>query len=276
MFNPEATKGKRLDFSFDQRIARQYNDQRAHPLAVAQQIGEAIAALLPPGARLLELGIGTGRIAYPVARAGCHVVGVDLSRDMLNEVGRQSASAVGAPLLLAQADIEHLPIKERSMDAVLAVHVLHLVPDWRSALAEAARTLRAGGAFIQGRDWVDPNSVAGQIRNELRQYVMKLSPTLRPPATGKDLALALAELSGVPPSREAEIVAAEWEVAVSPAEMLASIAARNQAESWVLTDELLEAVVTHLQSWTATLWPDLHQKQPVTQRFLLSVTRGPW
>lgn len=276
MFNPEATKGKRLDFSFDQRIARQYNDQRAHPLAVAQQIGEAIAALLPPGARLLELGIGTGRIAYPVARAGCHVVGVDLSRDMLNEVGRQSASAVGAPPLLAQADIEHLPIKERSMDAVLAVHVLHLVPDWRSALAEAARTLRSGGAFIQGRDWVDPNSVAGQIRNELRQYVMKLSPTLRPPATGKDLALALAELSGAPPSREAEIVAAEWEVAVSPAEMLASIAARNQAESWVLTNELLEAVVTHLQSWTATLWPDLHQKQPVTQRFLLSVTRGPW
>ena len=276
MFNPEATKDKRLDFSFDQRIARQYNDQRAHPLAVAQQIGEAIAALLPPGAHLLELGIGTGRIAYPVASAGCRVVGVDLSRDMLHEVGRQSAKAVGAPLLLAQADIEHLPIKDRSMDAVLAVHVLHLVPDWRGALAEAARTLRAGGAFIQGRDWVDPNSVAGQIRHELRQYVMTLSPTLRPPATGKDLALALAELSGAPPSREAEIVAAEWEVAVSPAEMLASIAARNQAESWVLTDELLEAVVTHLQRWTAALWPDLQQKQPVTQRFLLSVTRGPW
>lgn len=276
MFNSEATKDKRLDFSFDQRIARQYNDQRAHPLAVAQQIGAAIAALLPPGARLLELGIGTGRIAYPVARAGCHVVGVDLSRDMLNEVGRQSAKDPGAPLLLAQADIEHLPIKDRSMDAVLAVHVLHLVPDWRAALAEAARTLRSGGAFIQGRDWVDPNSVAGQIRNELRQYVMTLSPMLRPPATGKDMALALAELSGAPPSREAEIVAAEWEVAVSPAEMLASIAARNQAESWVLTDELLEAVVSHLQSWTTTLWPDLHQKQPVTQRFLLSVTRGPW
>lgn len=276
MFNPEAIKDKRLDFSFDQRIARQYNDQRAHPPAVAQRVGEAIAALLPPGAAVLELGIGTGRIAYPVARAGCRVIGVDLSRDMLNEVGRQSATDGSAPLLLAQATIEQLPIKDRCMDAVLAVHVLHLVSDWRCALAEAARTLRPGGAFIQGRDWVDPNSVAGQIRNELRQYVMKLSPTLRPPAAGRELAMALAELSGAPPSREAEIVAAEWEVAISPAEMLASIAARNQAESWVLTDELLEAVVTHLQRWTATLWPDLHQKQPVTQRFLLSVTRGPW
>ena len=276
MFNPEAIKDKRLDFSFDQRIARQYNDQRAHPPAVAQRVGEAIAALLPPGAAVLELGIGTGRIAYPVARAVCRVIGVDLSRDMLNEVGRQSATDGSAPLLLAQATIEQLPIKDRCMDAVLAVHVLHLVSDWRCALAEAARTLRPGGAFIQGRDWVDPNSVAGQIRNELRQYVMKLSPTLRPPAAGRELAMALAELSGAPPSREAEIVAAEWEVAISPAEMLASIAARNQAESWVLTDELLEAVVTHLQRWTATLWPDLHQKQPVTQRFLLSVTRGPW
>ena len=276
MFNPEAIKDKRLDFSFDQRIARQYNDQRAHPPAVAQRVGEAIAALLSPGATVLELGIGTGRIAYPVARAGCRVVGIDLSRDMLNEVGRQSATGDSAPLLLAQANIEHLPIKDRSMDAVLAVHVLHLVSDWRCALAEAARTLRPGGAFIQGRDWVDPNSVAGQMRNELRQYVMKLSPTLRPPAAGRELAMALAELSGAPPSKEAEIVAAEWEVAISPAEMLASIAARNQAESWVLTDDLLEAVVTHLQQWTATRWPDLHQKQPVTQRFLLSVTRGPW
>lgn len=275
MFNPESIKDRRLDFSFDQRIARQYNDQRAHPPAVAQRIGKAIAALLPPGACVLELGIGTGRIAYPVAQAGCHVVGVDLSRDMLAEVGQHSQS-VGNPLLLAQADIESLPIKDRTMDAVLAVHVLHLVPDWRQALAEAARTLRAGGAFIQGRDWVDPNSVAGQIRNELRQYVMRLSPTLRPPAAGKALALALAELSGAPPAQEPETVAAEWEVTVSPADMLASIAARNQAESWVLTDELLEAVVTHLQSWTAAIWPDLHQKQPVTHRFLLNVTRGPW
>lgn len=275
MFNSEATKDKRLDFSFDQRIARQYNDQRAHPPAIAQRIGEAIAALLPAGAHILELGIGTGRMAYPVARAGCHVVGVDLSRDMLEEVGRQPNKA-GAPLLLAQANIEDLPIKTRSMDAVLAVHVLHLVADWRRALAEAARTLRPGGVFIQGRDWVDPNSVAGQMRNELRQYVMQLSPSLRPPAAGKELAQALAELSGAPPAREPEMVAAEWEVAISPAEMLASIAARNQAESWVLTDELLAAVVTHLQDWTAARWPELHQKQPVTQRFLVSATRGPW
>ena len=123
---------------------------------------------------------------------------------------------------------------------------------------------------------VSANSVAGQIRNELRQYVMQLSPSLRPPAAGKELAQALTELSGAPPSREPEMVAAEWEVAISPAEMLASIAARNQAESWVLTDELLEAVVTHLQGWTAARWPDLHQKQPVAQRFLVSVTRGPW
>lgn len=275
MFNSEATKDKRLDFSFDQRIARQYNDQRAHPPAIAQRIGVAIAALLPPGAHVLELGIGTGRMAYPVARAGCHVVGVDLSRDMLEEVGRQP-NKEGTPLLLAQANIEDLPIKTRSMDAVLAVHVLHLVPDWRRALAEAARTLSPGGVFIQGRDWVDPNSVAGQMRNELRQYVMQLSPSLRPPAAGRELAQALAELSGAPPAHEPEMVAAEWEVAVSPAEMLASIAARNQAESWVLTDELLEAVVTHLQGWTAARWPDLHQKQPVTQRFLVSATRGPW
>lgn len=275
MFNSEATKDKRLDFSFDQRIARQYNDQRAHPPAIAQRIGEAIAGLLPAGAHILELGIGTGRMAYPVARAGCHVVGVDLSRDMLEEVGRQP-NKEGAPLLLAQANIEELPIKTRSMDAVLAVHVLHLVADWRRALAEAARTLRPGGVFIQGRDWVDPNSVAGQMRNELRQYVMQLSPSLRPPAAGKELAQALTELSGAPPVREPEMVAAEWEVAVSPAEMLASIAARNQAESWVLTDELLEAVVTHLQGWTAARWPELHQKQPVTQRFLVSATRGLW
>ena len=63
----------KFDFSFDKRVAKNYEAQRTHPPEVAQQIGEAIASLAGPSAHVLEIGVGTGRIARPVVAAGCHL-----------------------------------------------------------------------------------------------------------------------------------------------------------------------------------------------------------
>ena len=66
-----------LPIRFD-AIASNYDSVRGHPPEVAEQIGRAIAAVAGTHARVLELGVGTGRIALPVATAGCRVVGIDI------------------------------------------------------------------------------------------------------------------------------------------------------------------------------------------------------
>lgn len=266
-----------VDFAFDARVAGRYDAQRAHPPAVSQQIGAAIAAVAGPGARVLEIGIGTGRIAWPVVAAGCRVVGFDISDKMLHEVfGQQRAPErpfASPPLTLLQADMHHLPLRSRAFDAALAVHVLHLAEDWRRVLRETTRLLRPGGAFIQGDDWIDPQSVVGRLRDELRARALALSPQLRPPAAGISMAQFLAELGG---GRVEEIVAAEWVAWISPNERLAAVAQRMDAESWFLPEALFTPLLAQLRAFATATWDDLDAKQAVTRRFVLKVTRGDW
>lgn len=261
----------KFDFSFDRRVAKQYEAQRTHPPEVARQIGEAVAAQAGGTAQVLEIGIGTGRIARPVVAAGCRVIGFDLSWEMLAELERPSPAHLTLPIL--QADMHHLPFASRRFDAVMAVHVLHLATDWHRVLREAARVLRPGGVFIQGDDWIDPESVTGRLRDELRRQAMALSPNTRPPAAGIGKEQFLAELGG---TEMAELVAAEWTTWLSPNERLEAIQNRMDAESWFFPEPVFNLLFEKLQVYAAQCWPDLNEKQPVTRRFLLKVSRGNW
>jgi len=85
---------------------------------------------------LLEVGVGTGRVARPLVDLGVKVVGVDASRGML---GR--AVAKGLPYLV-RGNAYRLPFPDRSFDATLFVHVLHLLDRPDDGLREAARVSR--------------------------------------------------------------------------------------------------------------------------------------
>ena len=62
------------------------------------------------GGPVLELGVGTGRIAVPIAAAGIEVVGVDLSAGML-EVARERAALAGVELDLRHGDMRDPPVE---------------------------------------------------------------------------------------------------------------------------------------------------------------------
>jgi ubiquinone/menaquinone biosynthesis C-methylase UbiE len=255
-----------INFSFD-RVARRYDEHRAHPPAVSAQIGEAIVATVGAGARLVEYGVGTGRIALPVAAAGGRVVGIDIAASMLREAAAHGMTE------LVQGDVKCVPLRDDTADAVVCVHVLHLVPDWRGALGEAARILRPGGALIQGRDWRDPQSCAEQLRMQLRMAIMALSPQARPPAMGAAIGEAVVALGG---DSTTETTAAEWTTRTSPAAVIAGMAQREDAETWALDDDLLGAAIERVQAWAATTWDDLEQEEEVMRRFIFTVTRGTW
>jgi SAM-dependent methyltransferase len=86
---------------FDQRIATTYEakwPELFKPEAIDPVVAFLAALVLESAGdrTALELGVGTGRIAIPLARRGVHVHGIDLSPDMLAELqARPGAEAVG-------------------------------------------------------------------------------------------------------------------------------------------------------------------------------------
>jgi ubiquinone/menaquinone biosynthesis C-methylase UbiE len=134
--------------SFD-RAAGYYDRTRAVPDELLERIIAALLAELPRSGRCLEIGIGTGRIALPVAERGVRLVGVDISLEMLR---RLVDNAGGSPPPVAQADATRLPFRNQTFASVVAVHVLHLIPAWRDAVAEVMRVLEPGGVIaVSGR-----------------------------------------------------------------------------------------------------------------------------
>jgi ubiquinone/menaquinone biosynthesis C-methylase UbiE len=112
------------------------------------RIVEMLAAEIPQEGRCLEIGIGTGRFALPLVRAGLSIVGVDISREMLR---RLVINAGGSPPPIAVADATSLPFRDRSFTSAIAAHVLHLIPRWTTAVDELLRVLRPGGVLVACR-----------------------------------------------------------------------------------------------------------------------------
>jgi SAM-dependent methyltransferase len=145
------------------RAADRYDATRGFPPGVAERVAALIeeAAELKSPARFLEIGIGTGRLALPLAARGLCVAGVDLSRRMMEQLLHKRA---GLSVEVVQADAAHLPFAPASFDAVLGVHVFHLIPRWRDVMREIARVLNPQGVFVHGGD--DPTSDWAEWRKD--------------------------------------------------------------------------------------------------------------
>jgi ubiquinone/menaquinone biosynthesis C-methylase UbiE len=94
----------------------------------------------------LEIGVGTGRIALPLQASGTAMVGLDLSRPMMRRLVANAGNRLPFPLLAA--DARSLPFRDGTFGGALAVHVLHLIPQWRRAANELLRVVRPGGALV--------------------------------------------------------------------------------------------------------------------------------
>lgn len=129
------------------KIARLYDSwSRSVVEDVSFYVGEAVHS----GGPVLELGVGTGRIAIPIAAAGVSVVGVDLSAGML-EVAREAATLAGVELDLRQGDMRSPPVEgEFPLILIPFRSFLHMEGDTdrRAVLRGVAERLAPGGRFI--------------------------------------------------------------------------------------------------------------------------------
>jgi SAM-dependent methyltransferase len=115
---------------------------------IAFYVEEALAA----GSPVVELGVGTGRIAIPVATAGVQVIGVDSSAEMLAVCAGAAADAgVSDRLDLRLGDLRRPPVEERTRLVTCPFRAyLHLRSDEErlEALAAARQLLVPGGRLI--------------------------------------------------------------------------------------------------------------------------------
>ncbi|HYZ23102.1 MAG TPA: arsenite methyltransferase [Rhodopila sp.] len=108
---------------------------------------QAIAAMKPDEV-VVDLGSGAGfdclLAARQVGPTG-HVIGVDMTHEMLAKARENAAKAGAANIEFRLGEIEHLPIADGTADVILSNCVINLVPDKAQVFREAFRVLRPGG-----------------------------------------------------------------------------------------------------------------------------------
>jgi SAM-dependent methyltransferase len=120
--------------------------------SVTEDIGFYVDQALAAGGPVVELAVGTGRIAVPIAQAGVPVIGVDSSPEMLAAARAAAESAGVADLLdLRLGDLREPPVTEQVPLAICPFRsLLHMETEEEKLLAlRAARSLlEPDGRFV--------------------------------------------------------------------------------------------------------------------------------
>ena len=136
--------------SFDS-IAPVYDETRALDEGCFSAALDFLTGKFPPDKykKLFEPGIGTGRIAIPLAERGYSVTGADISGEMLKILAEKlSRRQPPLPVVFQQADITDLPFKNAVFDIAVATHIFHLIRDWQKAMREVLRVCKPGAPLI--------------------------------------------------------------------------------------------------------------------------------
>lgn len=253
------TRGREINFD---RVAEEYDESRGG-VARAAAAAEDLAEHLPAGTAL-ELGVGTGIVAEALLARAPQVerlAGVDISAQMLARAARR------LPGRVLRGNALRLPFADARFDAVVAVHVLHLVPDLVGVLAEAARVLRPGGRLV---------AVHGPVEHRHDDDLVAATRSLRglvgEPQDSADAVQAAAIHVGLrcleqrPTSRQ--------QADHTPAELAALLAERSWSFTWDLDEQQWAA---HVEPVVAALraLPDQHRRRPQQGHRTLTVLERP-
>lgn len=167
--------------AFFDGIAGRY--EREYALSSAESRGrmQRVLSDLPPApARVLDLGVGTGRELSALLDAGHLPTGVDVSRTMLERCARRARPV---PLVRADFWADPLPFADASFDAAIALHGTLAHPPSAEAVArlarELARVTARGGVFVAENPspkWLDRLEHASTPWDDVDRRVRRTGP----------------------------------------------------------------------------------------------------
>ncbi|MEX1254168.1 MAG: class I SAM-dependent methyltransferase [Dehalococcoidia bacterium] len=239
--------------SFD-RAADIYDATRALPPEVDRALTDALMKeLTAVGAeRVLEVGVGTGRIARPLAERGVRVCGVDIASRMLARLREQLGPRHVAPDLLL-GDATRLPLADGSFPAAIIVHVLHLVSSPNAALGELRRVLSPGGVFLHPiTDYPGENPWAAS-RQKSAELLRGLGVVTRKRPDREEIH---AMLRGLGASLRTETVA-EVQEEKTPVFWLDSTRDRIDSWSWEIPEDVFPEFFARYEQWNREHFGDL-------------------
>lgn len=147
--------------TWDEAFAYRYDEWSAHMTA---DIGFYVELAREADGPIVELAVGNGRVAVPVAKAaGRRVVGIDLSRTMLDQAP-DHAACEGVELDLREADMREFALDEPAALIYCPFRTLQHLPTWadrRRAFERVAASLRPGGRFAWNAIAFDHHVAAG-------------------------------------------------------------------------------------------------------------------
>lgn len=155
---------------------------------LVESVQARVADAVPAG-DVVELGCGTGLYTQRYAPRCRRVIATDVSRPMVERAGRELAHLPHVEVRVADATSTGLP--SGSADGVVAVNLLHIVPDAAAVLAEVQRLLRPGGVAVL----VDATAKGLSVRQMLASIwrVLRRWGPMLPPKGQQDLPQARLE-----------------------------------------------------------------------------------
>jgi ubiquinone/menaquinone biosynthesis C-methylase UbiE len=215
--------------SFFDSVADIYDETRGLPKVTMDEIIDIMVEQLRNCERVLDLGVGTGRFADPLNRAGINIWGVDISQTMLKKAQNKGLGN----LILGDACV--LPFKDSSFDSVICVHVLHLVESCGVVLREIKRV---GGTTLLSV--INKNSQFNAL-NEYRNALSECAYNLKHPGIRE---VGLKEI--LPPKKEIPIK--PFQDVKSIGERLELLQERKHSYTQNTPHEAHELAIAHLKS----------------------------
>jgi SAM-dependent methyltransferase len=130
-------------------------------------------ATIEEGETVVDLGSGAGFDAFLAApRVGDtgRVIGVDMTPEMLEKARANAAKAGYSNVEFRLGEIEHLPVADNSVDAIISNCVINLAPDKRAVFNDAFRVLKPGGRIMVS-DIVLERELPGVVRESVGALV---------------------------------------------------------------------------------------------------------
>ncbi len=135
-----------------ERRASHFDEDFGHSIRTTgeRRAWDRILDLVLAGRRALnalDVGCGTGFLAFELAARGHRVTGVDFAPAMIAEA-RRKAAVRGLAVTFEEADAEQLPFAPARFDLVISRHLLWTLPHPEAAIGEWLRILRPGGRLV--------------------------------------------------------------------------------------------------------------------------------